>query len=198
MTRPLFWAGSVFLLTGAAFCALDAAAAFFVSAAGVACVVWLSGLNRLRQFVVLVFCWLVAIGYCWVWPVWFTMRLSRFASEPLPAAVTVTKVDMQGRQYRYTGRAAFYTVDKEPSADIVLTSFVDLGVLPGEQTACIGSLSFGATLRELAALSRFSDMSQMLSNLQNLFIRSWRAWLPGEQNWPAGHGSLRVRAPRAD
>ncbi len=151
MTRPLFWAGSVFLLTGAAFCTLDVTAALFVSAIGVACVVWFSGLNRLRQFAVLIFCWLAAIGYCWVWPVWFAARLSRFTNEPLPAAVTVTKVEMQGRQYRYTGRAAFYTIDKSPSTDIVLTSFVDLGVLPGEQTACIGSLSFGATLRELAA-----------------------------------------------
>ena len=149
VTRPLFWAGSVLLLTAGSFCSLPIAAAFAVSAAGLLGVVLLSGGTRPKQAVFLALCWIFAAAYCLAWPVWFVARLTPFMQGPQPAVVTVIKAETQGRLFLYTGRAAFLTENVTPSIDVELHSFVDLNVLPGGQTACVGSLSIGKTLREM-------------------------------------------------
>jgi ComEC/Rec2-related protein len=195
VTRPLFWAGSVLLLTAGTFCSLPTAAAIAVSAAGTLCFVLLSGGTRPKQAALLALCWVSAAVYCLVWPVWFTARIAPLLQEPQPAVVTVTKVETQGRLFLYTGRAAFLQDDATPSIEVELHSFVDLNVLPGEQTACVGSLSIGKTLQKMAKSPLIFRYESSIGMPEGTFhpmtakMASWREQL-AERAWRlAGEGA---------
>ena len=183
------------LLTAGSFCSLPTAAAFAVSAAGTLCVVLLSGGTRPKQAAFLVLFQVSTAVYCLTWPVWFTARISPLTQRPQPAVVTVTKVETQGRLFRYAGRAAFLLENSTPSIDVELQSFVDLNVLPGEQTACVGSLSIGSTLREMTKSPPIFRYESAFGMPEGTFhplqakMASWREHL-AERAWQlAGEGA---------